>query len=364
MESRLCRYPAAGISSGRVVANTVAFFFGLLGRVILGLPLLLPLSMPVAASLQTPAMTSSLASKAMLTASARAGDRMVAVGAYGNIVYSVPAPDGKGMEWRQGKVPTQRLLTTVTFVDEREGWAGGHDSLILHTTDGGENWEIQHEDSVLEGDELPRPILDIEFTDKLNGIAIGAYSLMLATADGGKTWKPLDTSALYARLESLDLEPEPNFNAILKLSQGDDYLIVGELGTLLLYNPKAASVDDVWRVVSSPYVGSFFGAEQLSSGQLLIYGLRGHVFQSTDRGLTWSQINTGTVTNVNDAIELESGDVVLVGEEGSILRLPRGASAAEKIPFEGFSGFSSVQSGGGNRLLLFGGAGAQVFAIK
>jgi len=328
--------------------------------------LLFPLSMPVAASLQTPAMTSPLASKAMLTASARAGDRVVAVGAYGNIVYSLPAPDGNGIEWRQGKVPTQRLLTTVTFVDEREGWAGGHDSLILHTTDGGENWEIQHEDSMLEGDdELPRPILDIEFTDKLNGIAIGAYSLMLATADGGKTWKPLDTSALYERLESLDLEPEPNFNAILKLSQSDDYLIVGELGTLLLYNPKAASMDDVWRVVSSPYVGSFFGAEQLSSGQLLIYGLRGHVFHSTDRGLTWSQISTGTVTNVNDAIELESGDVVLVGEEASILRLPKGTLAAEKIPFvKGFSGFSSVQSGGKNQLLLFGGAGAQAFAIK
>ena len=219
----LSRYPSRFSpvpqgSSRILLRNTgIAFLFhALVGVLLVGA---LPAATLHAADLsqQIPAMPSPLASKALLTDSARAGDRVVAVGAYGNIVYSVPAADGKGLEWRQAKVPTQRLLTTVTFVDDREGWAGGHDALILHTTDGGENWQIQYEDPMPNGD-LPKPVLAIEFTDKLNGIAVGAFSLMLTTADGGKTWAQVDMGTLYDRLEAQGQEPEPNLYAILKLA--------------------------------------------------------------------------------------------------------------------------------------------------
>lgn len=311
-----------------------------------------------AASLQTPAMSSALASKALLTDSARAGGRVVAVGAYGNIVYA--QANDKGRVWRQARVPTQRLLTAVTFIDEREGWAGGHDTLILHTTDGGQSWDIQHEDPVPGGD-LPKPVLDILFVDRRDGVAVGAFSLLLKTADGGKTWHPVDTAALYAQLEAAEQEPEPNFNAISKLDDG--YLIVGELGTLVHYRPGAPA-EEVWRILKSPYAGSFFGVNQLSGGEILIYGLRGRVFRSSDQGLSWTAIETGVVANINDSLEVAGGDVILVGAEGTLLRLRKGAAAAEKIPYPGFSGLSSIEGGGSDEVLLFGGAGAQLFKLQ
>ncbi len=346
-------------------------------------------------SLQVPAIRSALASKALLTDSARLSDRVVAVGAYGNIVYS---KDGKS--WMQANVPSQVLLTTVFFVDDREGWAAGHDTLILHTTDGGENWTIQYED-VIPGGDLPKPILDIYFADKLHGWAIGAFSLMLVTEDGGASWKTVGTDSLREQLEAADKESEPNFNAFQRL--GDGFLIVGELGTLLYFDPKLSAVDDdqdsadndaekaadseekddvevaedaeaenaaanagnsPWRIIASPYVGSFFGIRQLRSGDLLVYGLRGHIFRSTDLGNTWASIDTGGVTtNINDVIEMDDGQVIIVGSGGTLFRLSAGSAAAERIPYSGFNGFVSAQKMGADSLLLFGDAGAQIFPL-
>jgi photosystem II stability/assembly factor-like uncharacterized protein len=346
-------------------------------------------------SLQVPAIRSALASKALLTDSARLSDRVVAVGAYGNIVYS---KDGK--TWTQANVPSQVLPTTVFFVDDREGWAAGHDTLILHTTDGGENWTIQYED-VIPGGDLPKPILDIYFADKLHGWAIGAFSLMLVTEDGGASWKTVGTDTLREQLEAADKEPEPNFNAFQRF--GDGFLIVGELGTLLYFDPKLGAVDDgqdsaagdagqaadseeendvevagdaeavnaaanagnsPWRIIASPYVGSFFGIRQLGSGDLLVYGLRGHIFRSADLGNTWTSIDTGGVTtNINDVIEMDDGEVIIVGSGGTLFRLSAGSAAAERIPYSGFNGFVSAQKMGADSLLLFGEAGAQIFPL-
>lgn len=346
-------------------------------------------------SKQIPAIRSALASKALLTDSARLSDRVVAVGAYGNIVYST---DGK--TWVQANVPSQVLLTTVFFVDDREGWAAGHDTLILHTTDGGENWTIQYED-VIPGGDLPKPILDIYFADKLHGWAIGAFSLMLVTEDGGVSWKTVAMDGLREQLEAADKEPEPNFNAFQRL--GDGFLIVGELGTLLHFDPKASAVEDdqdsadddaeqaadseeeddvdaagdaeaesaaanpadsPWRVIESPYVGSFFGIRQLGSGELLGYGLRGHIFRSTDLGNNWTPINSGGVTtNINDVIEMDDGEVIIVGSGGTLFRLRAGSATAERIPYSGFNGFVSAQKMDADSLLLFGDAGAQIFPL-
>lgn len=333
-------------------------------------------------SVQIPAIPVNLAGKALLTDSARLSDRVVAVGAYGDIVYS---KDGK--TWTQAQVPSQVLLTTVFFVDNREGWAAGHDALILHTTDGGENWTIQYEDPVPGGD-LPKPILDIYFADKLHGWAVGAFSLLLTTEDGGAHWKAVSTSRLASQLEAADQETEPNFNALLPVDDG--FIIVGELGTVLHFDPKQsaggaaadAAADDAeddedagdtadaapgsspWRIIQSPYKGSFFGIKRLSSGDLFIYGLRGHLFKSSDRGATWTAIDTGGVTtNLNDIIELDGGNAMIVGSGGTLLRLPAGATTAQRIPYPGFNGFMSAQKAAPDGLLLFGDAGAQVFQL-
>lgn len=305
---------------------------------------------------QLAAARSPLASKTLLTDSAQAGSRVVAVGAYGNIVYS----DDGGERWRQAeRVPTQALLTAVTFVDDRHGWAAGHDSLILRTADGGEHWEIVYQNFIPEGD-VPKPILDVHFSDRLHGIAVGAFSFMLVTADGGKHWQVIDTADLYDLLADAGLEPEPNFNAIAPLDDG--FLIAGELGTLVFYRPQDAGPEasgPPWRILASPYGGSFFGVDVLRSGELLVYGLRGHCYRSRDGGSTWSKIITDTTANLYAAVEDDDGDLIAAGAGGTLLRLPAGTDRTEAIPYAGFNGFAALQRRADGTLLLFGDAGAQ-----
>src|SRR5437667_12911281 len=86
--------------------------------------------------LDTPSLISPLASKSLLQSVVRAGDRIVVVGQRGHIVIS---SDG-GATWKQSPVPVSSDLTSVYFVDDKQGWVAGHDGVILHTGDGGEKW--------------------------------------------------------------------------------------------------------------------------------------------------------------------------------------------------------------------------------
>ena len=46
-------------------------------------------------------------------------------------------------EHLQGEVPVDLLLTAVDFVNEKLGWAVGHDGAVLMTKDGGQSWKKQ-----------------------------------------------------------------------------------------------------------------------------------------------------------------------------------------------------------------------------
>lgn len=330
---------------------------GVLSRVFIGTALLSVASFAISEpSLQRPVMKSERVSQILLTDSAHSGGRFLAPGLYGNIISS-----SDGMSWQQSNSPTQALLTTIFFIDDKEGWVGGHDTLILHTTDGGNNWEIQYEDPITGGD-IPKPILDIVFKDKNNGYAIGAYGLMLMTNDGGDNWEVIDTSAgLYDLLESKEMEPEPNFNNMILYQ--DKLLIVGELGTILAFDGTAEGADR-WQVIDSPYTGSFFGVKELSSGELFVYGLRGNVYRSSDGGKSWDNIETGTIANIFDCIETADGKLIFAGASGTILRMDKGAMAAEKMPYPHFDSLMSIQKIRDSELLLFGSSGVKTISLR
>lgn len=320
--------------------------------------LILVCSLPVVAdSIQKPAIMSALSSQVLLTdgekLNAKAG--YVGVGLYGHIVRSK-----NGTLWTQAKSPVQILLTSVFFLDDKHGWATGHDTVILHTRDGGENWQLQYEDPIPGGD-LPKPLLDIYFQDKQHGYAIGAYGLMLKTNNGGQQWQAIETNALYEKLMDLDMEPEPNFNSMTPF--GDKLLIVGELGTILVYDPQSTSEALRWTIIESPYVGTYFGVKASSLLDLYIYGLRGNAYRSTDAGASWNKIETGVVANIYDCIELADGNLIFVGASGTVLHLNASGTQAKKHPYPGFDDFMSGQLIKGNEMLLFGSAGVKQLTV-
>ncbi|NER61435.1 hypothetical protein G3435_18665 [Pseudomonas sp. MAFF212428] len=244
------------------------------------------------------------AARSLLLDVAKAGPRLVAVGERGHILFS----DDQGQSWNQARVPSRQLLTAVYFVDDKRGWAVGHDAQILASSDGGATWSKQFEDPAREA-----PLLDVWFQDAEHGFAVGAYGALLETRDGGKQWQDV--------AERLDNPDQFHLNGIAAVKDAGLF-IVGEQGSMF----RSHDAGHTWARVEGPYEGSLFGViGTAQSNTLLAYGLRGNLYRSADFGSTWQAISLqgprGSLEfGLASATLLDDGSLVLVGNGGTVLR--------------------------------------------
>lgn len=284
--------------------------------------------------LNLPAVPSPLATKTWLYAATQAGGRTIAVGHRGHIVYS----DDGGETWSQAAVPVRCDLTCVDFPTPDRGWAGGHEGVILHTTDGGQTWTkqldgyqfndialhhyrtlaAQHPESelypILVGEAefsleqgADRPWFVIHYNEFGEGYAGGAYGLVAVTHDEGQNWTPI--------IEAV--ENHDGFNHIYDFEQLPDghYIVVGERGSVWLQPERRMG----FKRVSPFYTGSFYTVVSSPGGAILVSGLRGTTFRSTDQGQTWQQIQLPVGESIIASERLQDGRIVLVSSAGSIL---------------------------------------------
>ena len=307
------------------------------------------LSAPVLAA-ATPAVEtvysieSAKAAKGLMLDVVHAGNRLIAVGDRGHILYS----NDQGATWTQAKVPTRQLLTSVFFVDEQHGWAVGHDAQILASTDGGLTWTKQFEDLKREA-----PLLDVWFKDTSSGFAVGAYGALLTTTDGGKTWEDVS--------DRLDNEDQYHLNAIASIKDAGLF-IVGEQGSMF----RSSDDGQTWEKLEGPYEGSLFGVIGTAQPHtLLAYGLRGNLYRSTDFGSTWEQVELNAARGalefgLSGATLLDDGALVVVGNGGSVV-----VSHDDGQTFSVFNrpdriSLSAVTAAGNGNLILVGQGGVRV----
>lgn len=245
--------------------------------------------------------------------------KLVAVGERGHILLSVD-----GNNWQQVSVPTQVTLTSVFFINDLVGWAVGHDATILKTTNGGNNWTLQYTNPALE-----KPLLDVVFQDPFHGVAVGAYGQLLRTIDGGKTWLSEFHDEFLSEedksfLEELKVDDEeayfderesilPHFNRII--SDGRTTYLVGEIGLIA----KSNDLGLTWLKFDEIYRGSFFDLSRTHEGNLLVAGLRGHVFRSLKNGTPWVESKTDTTSLLNSIVLSDEGRIFILGNNGVIL---------------------------------------------
>lgn len=282
--------------------------------------------------LDLPAMPSGLASRSPLLDLARAGQRLVAVGQRGHILYS----DDSGKLWQQAEVPVSSDLNAVNFPTPEQGWAVGNDGVVLHSEDAGSTWRKQLDGRqigklvldyysalakaepdnerwaalVAEGQRLvkegaDKPFLSVWFASDQVGYIVGVFNLILRTSDGGKSWTPFQ--------DRTDNPQGYHLNAIA--STGDDLYIAGEQGLLLKWDDSVERFVDV----PTPYQGTFFGVIG-EPGELLAYGLRGHVFRSLHGGNDWQSIGNGVQISISAAVRDGRGQYRLFSQAGHILK--------------------------------------------
>lgn len=300
--------------------------------------------------LDTPAVKTSEAATHLLVDIDKAGDRLVSVGARGHIIYS----DDAGKTWQQAYVPVSVLLTAVSFVDDKHGWAVGHSGVILHTEDGGKTWVTQFdgnqantmvisqiearveriesqleeasedeqeeleyqleeasfslEDAKVDAQEgASKPFLDVLFSSRNEGFAVGAYGYFFKTKNGGLTWENYGS-----RIQNPD---RFHLNAINRI-KGGALFIVGEAGTIF----RSKDAGESWELLDSPYEGSLFGVSGTNTRDaVMVLGLRGHLFRSDSAGDSWDEVAAGTESTLMSASVNDNGQISIVGNSGSIL---------------------------------------------
>jgi photosystem II stability/assembly factor-like uncharacterized protein len=292
-----------------------------------------------------PAEMMPLAASSLKLALAQSGDRYIAVGGRGEIVYSTDTKT-----WKQATVPTRSTFTAIAAIDA-DVWAVGHEGIIAHSGDRGEHWTLQRKDALKIGaaaDDATRdpqqgaPLLGVLFTDAQHGMVVGAYSLALRTDDGGEHWNsmtvaaPADKSAAAKNDDDIDddtapakgdgkmtfsakdlkigEEATPHLNAIARTGSGG-LIIVGERGS------SFQSRDDgkTWKRIQLPYDGSMFGVLGYEKDHALAFGLRGHVYETADLGTHWAEVETNTELTLLGGSVLPDGGVVIVGANGIVL---------------------------------------------
>ncbi|MBK8118027.1 MAG: glycosyl hydrolase [Sulfuritalea sp.] len=236
--------------------------------------------------------------KAPVMAAALAGKRIVAVGDYGIVIL---ADDGKA--YRQAKaVPTRAVLTSVFFLDDKRGWAAGHDGTIVTTADGGETWQLQRDEPGKE-----RVLLSIWFENALHGIAVGQFGLVLETDDGGKTWRE-------RRLVEAGEQGDKHLMQIFAGANGLVF-VVAESGSIFRSDDAGRN----WKATQTDNKGSFWTGLVLQDGSILAAGMRGHVYRSTDRGLTWREVPVDSRQSLTAVLQRDDGQLVLYGSSGVVL---------------------------------------------
>ncbi|MEO8388759.1 YCF48-related protein [Polaromonas sp.] len=273
---------------------------GSLGSPAAGIAQPTPATAAATTPILAPARLAHHATQAMLLASTRAGPRFVAVGDHGVVLLS----DDGGKTHRQAKsVPVDSTLTSVSFVDARQGWAAGHAGVIIHTTDGGETWVVQRSD-VRED----RPLFAVHFFDAAHGVAVGLWSLVVTTHDGGITWQtvkmPIPEGAKKADLNLLGLF----------VDQRGRIFAAAEKGMVLRSDDQGQR----WNYLTTGYKGSFWTGTATQDGTLLVAGMRGSLYRSGNDGRSWERIETGSKSSIT-SLAASAAHVVAVGLDGLML---------------------------------------------
>lgn len=274
--------------------------------------------------------------KAPIYAATQIGKQSVAVGDYGIILLGET-----GGHLRQAQVPTRAPLTGVHFIDEKHGWAVGHDGTILVSEDGGNRWSIQRE--APGSDEV---LTSVWFESATHGLAIGQFGLALQTDDGGKTWQEIRVAEGEAGERHL-LQLVPAAHGVL--------LIAGEAGTLF----RSTDAGRHWSTIQTTNKGSFWTGLALTDGAILMAGMRGHIFRSDDAGLNWHEVASGTQQSITGIRQHADGSIRLVGLSGANIISKDGGHHFSSVPRPDRISLTAI-AGDGNRDTLFTAIGAVI----
>jgi photosystem II stability/assembly factor-like uncharacterized protein len=262
----------------------------------------------------TPQATPNDSNPLALSAIQRLNIKVGYIAGWGGTGLGLAKTSDAGVTWQRLQIPVDHL-TSLRFIDERVGWAGGFANrnvpqvacqqappvasqpckgVVLRTQDGGQSWQTVlaiPTDSV-----LGEPIRQIQAVDGLRAWALTldqgpcqypCLSFLQRTTDGGRTWTTLLHGEIAAiRFASasrgwvaLDDTPSPGTVEVRETSDaGTTWRTVMHTSTGSAATLDAATINTAWLLT--------FDGAYCSSSSCARYAL----FRTDNGGLTWSSL--------------------------------------------------------------------------
>ena len=238
--------------------------------------------------------------RAFFAGFARVADAVIAVGERGLVARLV---DSK-TQWSTQRLPTNRNFTAVAAHSEGLVVAVGHSGMIFVSSDAGVNWSAVDPKIIETVNPRKEALLSVAIDSDRRVFVTGAFGIMLVSTDLGKSWRRLKPFGDDFEWHLYSLHQDP-------LSRS--WWIAAEAGTL------AESADGmIWKELSPPYKGSFFGGLVTQMGARIAFGMRGQIFRQSQRQGQWQNLPVPTTVAWMSGRVLKDGRVVLLGDQGMV----------------------------------------------
>ncbi len=189
------------------------------------------------------------------------------------VVTGTGRGQGSGWHYLSGN-----LLRVVKFVSQ-EGWVVGSLGHIMHTSDGGENWELQVSGT-------SQDLLSLSFINPQTGWIGGMYGTFLKTTNGGNSWIP-QTAPSGRNIKALFIDDRHGW---ITVSIDSIY--------------RTTNGGMAWEVYASGVgVGGFDRVAFIDS--LMGWSSGTRVLKTTNGGITWTTI-TMLTSSANNICMLDS----------------------------------------------------------
>lgn len=196
-------------------------------------------------------------------------------------------------------------VTGIDFSSATEGWAVGHDGLVLKSTDGGATWDPSSTGVPADVD-----FTDVDFASDTNGIAVGTYGDVYYTTDGGAHWSAASAGVPAGHdFASVHMVSASEAWAVCNLGNADARILhTTDGGNSWETHPRAGTFNDIWTDVC------FSDAD---NGW--ITGMIGRMLATRDGGLTWENVMTPVSRNLLAVAAPGAGRVVASGDFGIVV---------------------------------------------
>ena len=219
-----------------------------------------------------------------------------ACGRWGTILHT----SNGGKTWGRQNSDVDYSLSSIFFVDSKHGWAVGDEGTIIHTQDGGKTWEKQKSP-------LPFVLMDVYFATSAKGWIVTEQTHILYTDNGGKTW-------------SIQFKDK---DFILKAVSFCDQLngwAVGEYGYIYhtrnggITWEKQAGKFEISASTGEPEGGNIlFDVVAVDPQVAWAVGIDSYVIRTVDGGKTWQEVNLNIPKKHLFCVYAEKTGTILIG---------------------------------------------------